>query len=163
MKCGGLEMSDFRVHPVLKSPAVAGVVFAMVGMMVVDAALTDWVRSTGGEVKVTAEDLSYLAESRWAVGVLTGGFAWVSWWMLFGLSKINIIRPRIGVGLLVFGPLLSGAMVWKLHRIAQLPDLQATMGSIWPLPFLWAVLVLLVGIGCTRLGWRSLRMLRGQA
>jgi hypothetical protein len=153
-------MSDFSIHPVLRSPFVAAVVCGVVGIGMVDIGVAE-ILHAAGETQITPEDWSTLVNSRWLAAVISGALAWFAWFMLFRCGEVEIRVPLAGVALGVFGLLAGGGLVVSLYQSTTMPEFHDGLSAIWRLAALWSALVLVLIVGCVRLGLRSYRMMRG--
>jgi hypothetical protein len=152
-------MSDFRVHPVLTSPAVAAVVLAAVGMTLVDAGVVSLLQEVT-ETPVNAETWGDIVTIRWVVAAISAAFGGFAWFVLFSRTEIRV--PAAGVVLGIIGPLMGIGLVWSLYHSVNAGEFEAAKGIIWRISVLWSALAVLLAVGCARLGLRSYRMIRGQ-
>src|SRR5690242_7479296 len=113
-------MSDFKVHPVLTSPAMGAVVSGLIAMGVVDTGIADLLQAAGGETTIDAHTWSTIVEMHWSVMVISAFLGCVAWFMLFRTGA-NITVPAAGIVLGIAGTVLSVALIWVLHHSIDLP------------------------------------------
>jgi hypothetical protein len=159
-------MSDFRVHPVLRtaatSPAVAAVVFGIVGAGLFDVGIADGLRAAG-ESKIAVDDWGVFTEARWGVEAISALLAGFSWWVLFWLKREQIKVPAAGIVLAVLGTVMGSVLIWSLLRSIHLPEFEAAITLTWRFAALWSGLVALSIVGSIRIGLWSYLAIRGVA
>jgi hypothetical protein len=149
-------MSDFRVHPVLKSPGVAAVFFGVVASGLFDVGIADGLR-TIEESKITVDDWGKLNEARYALAFISALLAGFAWWS-FRIGREQIKVPLAGIALGVIGSAMGIALIWSLLHSIHMPEYEQAADLIWRFAYLWSGLVALSIIGCLRLAlwvwWR---------
>lgn len=155
-------MSDFRVHPILRSPTVAAVFFGIVGAGLFDVGIADGLRGAG-ESAITVNDWIVLNEGRWGVVLISAMLAGFAWYLTFSTKREDIKVPLAGVILGVIGAAGGAFLIWSLFYSIHLPEFEAAAHMTWRFAALWSGLVVLAVIGCIRFGLFSYRMMRGKA
>jgi hypothetical protein len=154
-------MSDFRVHPVLKSPGVAAVFFGVVASGLFDVGIADGLR-TIEESKITVDDWGKLNEARYALAFISALLAGFAWWS-FRIGREQIKVPLAGIALGVIGSAMGIALIWSLLHSIHMPEYEQAADLIGRFAYLWSGLVALSIIGCLRLALWSYRIMRGAA
>lgn len=155
-------MSDFRVHPALTSPAVAGVAASLIGMTAVDLGVLDALRIAGDNTTISPETWSTILEIRWITMAVSFAMAWLTSYCLFSVRAEQIKFPPGGVALGIFGSIGSIALAFSMLHSLDLEEFRVAAPVIWRVGALWSSLALLGGLGCLRIGLMSYRMIRGQ-
>ncbi|GEO42821.1 hypothetical protein SAE02_69690 [Skermanella aerolata] len=154
-------MSDFKVHPVLKSPAVAAVFFGIVASGLFNVGIADGLRAAG-QSQITVEDWAALNQARYIVELMTAGLAGFSWW-LFRIRRDQIKVPAAGVALGLFGFVFASVLIWSLLTSFDSPDYAAAADITWRFAYLWSALAVLSLAACVRLALWSYQAMRGAA